>query len=335
MIAAVPSRLASGEVGAGPAAQLGRAPDPSTMDVFARIALLFVDGLGWGPADPAANPCWSYGGSLLRWPAPPDAAPEPGGEPVAIDGGGWAVPLDACLGIPGLPQSATGQTTLLTGVNAQQVQGRHLSGFPGPTLRPVLLERSILRQLRRRGRQVVFFNTFRSPFFDLPRERQLRMSATTIANLAADLPFFDVPDMAAGRSLYQDFTGEELERLGFAAPRLSPAAAGAILARNLPRWDFLLYEYFLTDKAGHRGDRAACEEQLARYDAFLAAVLAARPADTLVLLCSDHGNIEDATVTTHTRNPVPLAAWGPGARELVGGLSRLDQVTPAIVARLG
>ena len=53
-----------------------------------------------------------------------------------------------------------------------------------------------------------------------------------------------------------------------------------------------------------------------------------------MLLCSDHGNIEDATVTTHTRNPVPLVAWGPAAREFVRGLTRLDQVTPAIVALL-
>jgi hypothetical protein len=305
------------------------------------VALLFVDGLGWGPADPARNPCWSYGGELLRWPAAgpaagagasggapgeaPAEAPAPSGEPVPVAGGGWAVPLDACLGVPGLPQSATGQTTLLTGVNAQAVQGRHLSGFPGPTLRPVLLERSLLRQLRDRGRRPVFFNTFRSPFFDLPRERQLRLSATTIANLAADLPFFDIPDLVAGRSLYQEFTG---------APRLTAAAAGAILARNLPRHDFLLYEYFQTDKAGHRGGRAAVEAQLRRYDTFLGAVLAGRPADTLVVLCSDHGNVEDATVTTHTRQPVPLAAWGPGARAFVTGLTRLDQVTPAIVALL-
>ena len=293
-----------------------------------RVALLFVDGLGWGPADPGTNPCWTYGGALLRW---PERAGEEPGEPVAVASGGWAVPLDACLGVDGLPQSATGQTTLLTGKNAQAVQGHHLSGFPGPTLRPLLLEHSVLRQVRDRGLRPVFFNTYRSPFFKLPRQRKLRMSATTIANLAAGLPFFDVPDMTAGRSLYQDFTGAELRELGFDAPQLTPAEAGAILARNLPDYDFLLYEYFLTDKAGHLGDRAAVEEQLQRFDGFLRAVLSCRPADALVLVCSDHGNVEDATVKTHTRQPVPLAAWGPQAREFVTGLTRLDQVTPAIV----
>lgn len=292
------------------------------------VALLFVDGLGWGPPDPEVNPCWSYDGQLLRWPAHR-------GQPVAVPHGGWAVPLDACLGVQGLPQSATGQTTLLTGVNAQQVQGRHLSGFPGPTLRRVLLEHSILKQVVEGGHRAVFFNTFRSPFFGWPRERRLRMSATTVANLAADLPFFDVPDLVAGRSLYQDFTGAELIDLGFDAPLLTPAEAGSILVANLGQDDFLLYEYFLTDRAGHTADRAACEQQLSRYDEFLGAVLEGRPDHVLVILCSDHGNIEDLRTTTHTRHPVPLVAWGPGAREFVAPLTRLDEVTPAILQRLG
>ena len=303
-------------------------PDAGGPDVTspARIALLFVDGLGWGPPDPAINPTVSYGGALLRLPEPPaDVMPR------RLENGAWACPLDACLGVPGLPQSATGQTTLLTGINSQEVQGRHLSGFPGPTLRALLLEHSVLKQLRSAGRRPVFFNTFRSPFFDWPRERQLRMSATTVANLAADLPFFDVPDMKAGRSLYQEFTGCDLRAMGFDAPLLTPAEAGAVLARNLGEYDFLLYEYFRTDKVGHEADRTAAEAELRHLDAFLAAVLAGRPADTLLLLCSDHGNIEDCSVRTHTRNPVPLLAWGPGARDFVGGLTRLDEVTPRIV----
>jgi hypothetical protein len=300
-----------------------------TVDAAARVALLFVDGLGWGPDDPTTNPTVTYGGRLLRLPAAP-----PDGAALRLDHGAWARPIDACLGVPGLPQSATGQTTLLTGVNAQEVQGRHLSGFPGPTLRAVLLEHSVLKQLRAAGRRPVFFNTFRAPFFAWPRERQLRMSATTVANLAADLPFFDVPDMTAGRSLYQEFTGRDLRALGFDVPLYTPAEAGAILARNLAAYDFLLYEYFRTDKVGHLADREAAEAELAHLDGFLAAVLADRPADTLLVLCSDHGNLEDVSVKTHTRNPVPLLAWGPGAERLVGGITRLDQVTPAMVALL-
>lgn len=299
------------------------------MDRPARIALLFVDGLGWGKAVSEVNPCWSYGGEVFRLPdVPADQAP------VRLVRDGWARPIDVCLGVPGLPQSATGQTTLLTGVNASRVQGRHLSGFPGPTLRAVLSEHSLLKTLRDAGLKPVFFNTFRTPFFTWSHERQWRTSATTVANLAADLPFFDVPDMAAGRSLYQEFTGQELGEMGFEVPRYTAAEAGAILAGNLEQYDFLLYEYFRSDKAGHTGDRTRCEDELRRMDAFVGAVLDGRPADTLVLLCSDHGNLEDLTVTTHTRHPVPLMAWGPGAREFVAPMMQLDQVAPAIVRLL-
>ncbi len=299
------------------------------MTAPARVGLLFVDGIGWGPDDPAVNPLSSYGGRILRLPELPDDE-----DAVRLDHGAWARPIDACLGVPGLPQSATGQTTLLTGVNAQEVQGRHLSGFPGPTLRAVLLEHSILKQLREAGRRPVFFNTFRAPFFDWPRDRQLRMSATTVANLAADLPFFDVPDMVAGRSLYQEFTGHDLRGLGFDAPLYSPTEAGRILARNLPEYDFLLYEYFRTDKVGHAANHAAAERELTHLDEFLTAVVAGRPADTLLVLCSDHGNLETPAVKTHTRNPIPLMAWGPGAEAFVSDITRLDQVTPAIITLL-
>jgi hypothetical protein len=302
---------------------MAAAADP---DRARHVALLFIDGLGWGPPDPVTNPGWTYGGRLLRLPEPPRP-----GATVQLDNGAAARAIDACLGVEGLPQSATGQTTLLTGVNAQEVQGRHLSGFPGPTLRKVLLEHSVLKQLRDRGRRPCFFNTFRAPFFAWPRERQLRMSATTVANLAADLPFFDVPDMAAGRSLYQEFTGHDLRALGFEVPLRTPAEAGAVLAANLTAWDFLLYEYFLTDKAGHTGERAACEEQLQRLDQFLGVILDRRPPYVLLVICSDHGNLEDLSVKTHTRNPVPLMAWGPGADAFVGRITRLDQVAPGIL----
>jgi hypothetical protein len=59
--------------------------------------------------------------------------------------------LDASLGVPGLPQSATGQTSILTGVNAPAEMGRHISGFPGPTLRRILFEHSVLKRIRERG----------------------------------------------------------------------------------------------------------------------------------------------------------------------------------------
>jgi len=295
-----------------------------------RTILVFIDGLGWGEPDPAVNPLLAYGGGCFR-------LPDHGGQVVAMPRGGWARPLDAVLGVAGVPQSATGQTTLLTGVNAQQDIGKHLTGFPNERLREILLERSILKTLTDLGREARFLNAYRPRFWGLTRERQLTLSATTVANLAAGLPFFTLDDVRAGRSIYQEFTNAELRARGFDLEPMAPAAAGRVLGRASRACDFILYEYFQSDKAGHSGDFGRVCDELRKLDAFMNGLLDELDDDTrsgtLVLVTSDHGNLEDATTRRHTLNPVPLMGWGDGAREFLAGVARLDGVSPAIAAR--
>ena len=118
-----------------------------------------------------------------------------------------------------------------------------------------------------------------------------------------------------------------------------PAEAGRILARQSARNDFTLYEYFQTDRAGHSGEMARCRAELAKLEEFLGSLLGTLEAEaaepTLVLLTSDHGNLEDLSTRRHTTNPVPLAAWGQGAEELLRRVERLDQVAGAILERHG
>ncbi len=295
-----------------------------------RTILVFIDGLGWGEPDPAVNPMHAYGGDFFRLPAREDATCE-------MPGGGWARPIDAVLGVAGVPQSATGQTTLLAGVNAQRVIGKHLTGFPNEKLREILLERSILKTLTDLGLETRFLNAYRPRFWELTRERQLTLSATTVANLAADLPFFTLDDVRAGRAIYQEFTNAELKARGFDLDPLAPAEAGRILGRAARGFDFTLYEYFQSDKAGHSGDIDRSCAELAKLDVFMKALLEELAAEldtgTLVLVTSDHGNLEDATTRRHTLNPVPLLGYGDGAREFLAAVTRLDEVSPAIVAR--
>jgi hypothetical protein len=239
--------------------------------------------------------------------------------------------------VSGVPQSATGQTTLLAGVNAQQILGKHLTGFPNEILREVLLEKSILKRLTDLGLAARFLNAFRPRFWELTRQRQLTLSATTVATLAANLPFFTLDDVRAGRSIYQEFTNAELKARGFDLDPLTPAEAGRILGRASRDLDFTLYEYFQSDKAGHSGDiERACSE-LVKLDSFMTALLEELSEDlgsgTLVLVTSDHGNLEDATTRRHTLNPIPLMGWGDGARKFLAAVTRLDQVSGAIVAR--
>lgn len=301
-----------------------------------RTILLFIDGLGWGEPEPENNPQYSYGGEFFR-------LPRTNGNPdqcLPVHRQGWARPIDAVLGVAGVPQSATGQTTLLSGVNAQADLGKHLTGFPNDRLREILLEHSVLKQLADTGCEVRFINAFRPRFFEFPRERQLRFSATTVANLAGYLPFFDLEDVNAGRSIYQEFTNRELIDKGFDVRAMTPAEAGRVLGRQSQQYDFTLYEYFQSDKAGHSAETVRIESELWKLEEFLTALLKELTkqrtnggAETLVVLTSDHGNLEDTTTRRHTCNPVPLVAWGSGAETFLSGITRLDQVTPAIVDR--
>ncbi len=291
-----------------------------------KTILLFVDGLGWGAPDSAHNPQYSYGGTIFRLPAVAEAK-------VLKHEDGFLVALDAVLGVSGLPQSATGQTTLLSGVNAQEAIGKHLTGFPNEALREILKQKSILKQLVDRGYQARFINAFRPRFWELSEERKWTLSATTVATLAAGLPFFNLDDVNAGRSVYQEFTNAELRQRGFEVEPMTPGQAGSILASQILKYDFLLFEYFQTDRAGHAAVRQQSEHQLSMLEEFLRALLKSVSDEVMVLLTSDHGNLEDLTTRRHTRNPVPLLAWGESAEDFLQNLNRLDQVTGAILAR--
>jgi len=310
------------------------------------VVLVFVDGFGWGQADADRNPFRRYGGRFFS--ALVDGAATEH-DLLSLPDGGLGKPIDVTLGVDGTPQSATGQTSLLTGINAQAELGYHLTGFPSPRLREILFDCSVIKQVVDRGQQAQFLNVFRPRWFELTREQQLRSSATTVANLAADLPFHTLDDIRRHRAIYQEFTNHSLLERGFDVPLFTPDEAGRILARAARPFDFTLFEYFQTDRVGHAQDATAAVAELQKLDDFLAALLAelfspatgrdgpssGQAADRpLVIVTSDHGNLEDLSTKSHTRNPVPLLAWGAGAEELLAAVPDLAGVTPAILHRL-
>lgn len=87
------------------------------------LLLFFIDGLGIGADDPEINPCCHPSLNLFR-------QCHTGIFPRPTASEGLVMGLDANLGMEGLPQSATGQTSLLTGVNGARLLGRHLNAFP-------------------------------------------------------------------------------------------------------------------------------------------------------------------------------------------------------------
>lgn len=294
-----------------------------------KIILLFVDGLGIGSSDPKINPCvqhnlnclgcFSDNPSLIR--------SDPESEIVAAE---------ATLSVPGLPQSATGQVALLTGQNAPALLGRHLCGFPNPLLREVLKSHSILKLIKEAGLTCDFLNVFRPPFFELPQATRWRLSATTGAALAAGLDFHRPEDIADCRSIYHDITGAALREKGFDVPVLTAEEAGRIVARQSRNFDLVLFEYFITDRAGHKQDLNLARQEIQKLDSFIDYILSEVDiADTLVVVTSDHGNIEDLSTKSHTLNPAMTLSWGAGKKDFAGQVHDLTDITPALLGLLG
>ena len=127
------------------------------------VLFVFVDGLGIGLADAATNPCTSPTLSIFD-----TFADLPRREPVPF--GGRVLGLPADLGMPGKPQSATGQTVLFTGENAAELVGGHLWAFPHQALRDVIDEHSLFRAVSARGWRATFANAYRPEFFTTPYE---------------------------------------------------------------------------------------------------------------------------------------------------------------------
>ena len=49
------------------------------------------------------------------------------------------------------------------------------------------------------------------------------------------------------------------------------------------------------------------------------------------MLTSDHGNFEDLSVSTHTLNFVPSVLWGKDQKNLAEKISRIEDITGAIL----
>lgn len=288
------------------------------------VLLIFIDGVGIGARD-EHNPFRALD-SEDRLPLGIFA-----GETLPLlPFDGCVIATDACLGVEGRPQSATGQTTILTGINVPQLLAYHKTGFPNERMRELLREHSIFLQLTRAGIAPLAFANAYSPLFFERRPRWL--SAATVAVEAARLPFRTLAELRDGSALYHDWSNRILIERGEELPIRNPIEAAAILARLAERHRFTLYEFFLTDIIGHRQDAPAAQRTLAELNLFLHGVLEHTDLQrTTVIVTSDHGNIEDLSVRNHTRNRVPTIVWGEKRGSVCAQIRSIADITPAIL----
>lgn len=294
------------------------------------VLLIFIDGIGLGPLG-AHNP---FDGAPVEILAPLAHRPPPKGLACTF--------VDASLGHPGLPQSATGQAVIFTGQDAIAEAGGHWSGAPTPRIVRFIQKHSIFARARESGIEAAFLNAYdarRASHLErviAGEERAMRRhppSAVSWAALAGGTRIRTFDDVRAGRAATFDFTGEVLRAFGVGAPRVSISEAARAVLDGAREVRLGAFETFLTDKAGHTQDMTWARTEIVRVDRFLQAMItAADPRRDLVVMTSDHGNLEDLSTRSHTLSRVPLFAFGRDAEKFVEGVVTLKDIAPRLLA---
>ncbi len=292
--------------------------------------MIFIDGVGIGKEDYQLNPFFKHGFKTFT---------DIFGEIPSLSkqtlrtNNSYLFPTDACLGVKGLPQSGTGQTSIFCGMNAAKFIGKHFGPFPYSTLIPVIEKDNVLKTYLKKKQKVSFVNAYPRQFFEYLKSGRGRLSVTTLSCRLSGIRLNTSTDLKRGKALTAEITNERwIKKLNYKLPTVSPKLAAKRFLRIAEKNKFTLYEFYLTDHLGHGRDVGDFENVLRTLDEFLYSVITAIDYKKMTLIiCSDHGNFEDLSVKTHTRNPALTITSGLYAEQLSKKIKDLTQIKPAIL----
>lgn len=300
------------------------------------IFYLFLDGVGYGENDPDKNPFRKFSRSFFLPLGGMDPAPGKYSEGVYLK-------TDASMGIPGLPQSATGQTALWTGINAPSILNRHMSGFPTFTLKKIISEYSIIKIFNDNGKKACLLNCYSPVYMENIKKNSRYLSASTLIQQASGLPLKDLDDLRQGRGLFMDITHEVFSEFSKSfldendplKDRRDPFELGKNIKKISGDHDLTIFEYFLTDKTGHAMNWDQSKWVIEILEAFIDGVLEGLDGEDQLIITSDHGNLEDLSDKVHTTNPVPTFLYGKYSSSMSKKIKALCDIVPAIYEELG
>jgi hypothetical protein len=296
-----------------------------------RILFIFLDGIGLGQNNLETNPF-----SRARM---PNLSRLLNGRALIIESAPFhgehasLIAVDPNVGVSGLPQSATGQAILLTGKNIPAELGYHYGPKPNPEVAAYLKEDTLFSNFSKAGKKTALLNAYPPRYFDGIDSGKRLYSSIPLAVTNAGIPLFRHDDLFAGRALSADFTGEGWRTmLGFIdAPVLDAEQAGRKLAAVARDYDFSLFEYWASDYAGHGQEMDTAVRLMETFDGVLGGVVE-EWKDGLILVTSDHGNMEDLSTRRHTDAPVPALVIGDktARAEFTRDMKHLTDIAPAI-----
>ena len=294
------------------------------------ILMLFLDGIGIGKKDLHFNPFFKYGFKTFTEIFNDIPSLE---NPVLNNDNYYLFPTDANLGVAGLPQSGTGQASLFCGFNAPKLIGKHFGPYPYSTTLPILKEKNILVHFYKIDGKGYFANAYPKLFFDYIKSGRSRLSVTTLTCKLSGIRLNRVTDVRKGRAITAELTNERWnERLGYKLPIIKPKTAARRLLKIAQKNRFTLFEYYLSDHLGHLRLAKEFEKRFFEMDEFLLTLLNESDKSRITLIiCSDHGNLEDLSTKTHTRNPALTITAGKNAKEIFNTIKDISQIKSAII----
>jgi len=291
--------------------------------------MIFLDGVGIGEKDPNKNPFFKRSFQFFNQIF--SETPHLGNQKINIDNK-YIFPVDACMNVKGLPQSGTGQTSIYCGVNASKILGQHFGPYAHSELKPIIKENNIFQTFKEKGLRVEFANAFPQVFFDYLNSGKTRINVTSVMAAESKIKFNDVDDLKKGNALSAEITNRRwIEKLNYNIPIIKPEIAAKRLFNIASKNDFTLFEYFHTDHIGHGRLNPDKEQLLNDLDKFLYYILANIDDEITLLICSDHGNLEDISVKGHTLNPALGISAGKNAMFLKDNIKHLYDIKPTIM----
>ncbi len=289
-----------------------------------KALLIFLDGVGIGEKAAEKNPFFKFPFKtfLKIWGVTPNR------ERQRLSKGNFFIfPIDARLGVKGLPQSGTGQVSIFTGVNAPHIAGKHFGPFPYSTTIPVLESQNIFSDVLKMGKQPFFANAYPKIYFDYLKKGGRRLNVTARMAISSGVKLQTLKELRNSKALSNEITNFRwVSNLHYKLKIISPQTAARRLLRLALKNDLTLYEFYLTDHLGHGRLKNLFGEIYNNLDVFIYEILTKLPEELTLLICSDHGNFEDISVKTHTLNPALGIAAGKGAEGLSNNIKALTDI---------
>jgi len=297
--------------------------------------IFFMDGVGLGPASREINPFMNarmpvLNGLLGRdWYLRPGIAGEGRRSTVKAS----LVPTDPNLGIPGRPQSATGQATLITGLNVPEIIGEHYGPKPNAAVAEVIKAGNLFQEVVECGGNAALITPYPQGYFDAINSGRRLLSSIPLAATSAGLSLMTVEDLRGGRAVSPGFTGQAWrDHLGYDdIPILTLNESGQQISGIAQSYDFSFFEHWPSDRSGHRGSFDEAVQHLEIIDEVLGGVFEAwNEENGLLIITSDHGNIEEKNHRQHSRNPVPTILFGNGHAGLAPLVNNLADIATVV-----